>query len=107
MPNLEITEALLVHFNIAYNSALQSWRVLYTFVHNNSFGELFDILPKNFIFLKAFNSEFSYNLSYQLKYNISKMTRYSGQPRDQVFVKGYGFLSFTKKYGQKFWQRCK
>ena len=70
-------------------------------------GELFDILPKNFIFLKAFNSEFSYNLSYQIKYNISKMTRYSGQPRDQVFVKGYGFLSFTKKYGQKFWQRCK
>ena len=34
------------------------------------------------------------------------MTRYSGQPRDQVFVKGYGFLSFTKKYGQKYWQRC-
>ena len=65
-------------------------------------GELFDILPKNFIFLKAFNSEFSHNLSYQLTYNISKMTRYSGQPRDQVFVKGYGFLSFTKKYGQKF-----
>ena len=24
------------------------------------FGELLDILPKNFIFLKTFNSEFSY-----------------------------------------------
>ena len=24
------------------------------------------------------------------------MTRYSVQPRDQIFVKGYGFLSFVK-----------
>ena len=24
--------------------------------------------------------------------------RYSVQPRDQIFVKGYGFLSFAKKY---------
>ena len=24
------------------------------------------------------------------------MTRYSTEPRDQVFVKGYGFLSFGK-----------
>ena len=28
------------------------------------------------------------------------MTRCSGQPRDQVFVKGYGFLSFTKNMGR-------
>ena len=24
------------------------------------------------------------------------MTRYSVQPRDRIFVKGYGFLSFAK-----------
>ena len=46
------------------------------------------------------------------------MMRYSVQPRDEIFVKGYGFLSFAKnmvknidgnisknvsgKYGQKF-----
>ena len=28
------------------------------------------------------------------------MTRYSVQPRDQIFVKGYGFLSFTKNLGK-------
>ena len=28
------------------------------------------------------------------------MTRYSVQPRDRVFVKGYGFLSFTKNVGK-------
>ena len=33
--------------------------VLYTFVPNRSFGQLY-ISPKNFIFLERFNSEFLY-----------------------------------------------
>ena len=28
------------------------------------------------------------------------MTRYSVQPRDRTFVKGYGFLSFAKNMGK-------
>ena len=28
-----------------------------------------------------------------------KMVRYSVQPKDKIFVKGYRFLSFAKKYG--------
>ena len=28
------------------------------------------------------------------------MTHYSVQPRDQIFVKGYGFLSFAKNMGK-------
>ena len=28
------------------------------------------------------------------------MTRYAGQPRDRIFVKGSGFLSFTKNMGK-------
>ena len=32
----------------------------YTFVLNTLFGQLFDILSKNFIFLKTFNSEILY-----------------------------------------------
>ena len=35
-------------------------RVLYTFIPNKSFGQILDISPKSFIFLKLFNSEFSY-----------------------------------------------
>ena len=31
-----------------------------TFVPNKSFGQLFDILPKKNLYLKTFNSEFSY-----------------------------------------------
>ena len=33
---------------------------MYTFVPNKSFGKLLDISPENFIFLKTFDSEFSY-----------------------------------------------
>ena len=31
------------------------------------------------------------------------MTRYSVQPRDQIFVKGYGFSSFAKNMGKWAW----
>ena len=60
VPNLQITEAVLVHCNIANNGYQQDSRVLYTFALNKSFGQLLDILPPNFIFLKTFNSESSH-----------------------------------------------
>ena len=55
MPHLEITEVVLVHYNIVNNNYQQDSRVLYTFVPNKSFGELLDISPKKFIFLKCFD----------------------------------------------------
>ena len=58
--NLEITEVVLVHCNIANNNYQQNSRVLYTFVPNKLFGQFLDISPKNYIFLKTFDSEFSY-----------------------------------------------
>ena len=59
MPRLEIAEVILVHCNIVKNDYQQDSRVLYIFIHNKSFGQLLDISPKNFTFLKTFNSEFS------------------------------------------------
>ena len=56
-------EVVLIHCNIVNcNDYQQDSRVFYTFVPNKSFGQLLDILtlPKNWIFLKIFNSEFSY-----------------------------------------------
>ena len=35
-------------------------RVMYTFVPHKSFGQALGISPENFIFLKSFDSEFSY-----------------------------------------------
>ena len=60
MPHLEITEVVLVHCNIIHNDYQHDSGVLYTFVLNKSFDQLLDISPKNFIFLKTFNSELSY-----------------------------------------------
>ena len=60
MPYLEITEVVLIRFNVVNNSYQKSSRVLYTFVPNKSFSQLLDISPKNFIFLKMLDSEISY-----------------------------------------------
>ena len=60
VPHLEITEMILVQCNIVKNDYEQDSGVLYTFVPNKSFGQLLDISPKKFIYLKTFNSEFSY-----------------------------------------------
>ena len=57
---LEITEVILIHCNIANNDYQHKSRILYTFIPNKLFGQLLDIWPKSFIFLKTFNSEFSY-----------------------------------------------
>ena len=58
VPYLEITEVVLVHCNIVNNDYQQDSRVLYTFVRNKLFGQLLDISPKNFIFLKIFIQNF-------------------------------------------------
>ena len=58
MARLDITEVVLIHCNIVNNDYQQHSRVLYKFVPNRLFGQLLDISPENFIFLKTFDSEF-------------------------------------------------
>ena len=60
IPHLEITEVVSVQCNIVNNDYQHDSWASYTFVSNKSFGQLLDILPKHFIFLKIFNSKFSY-----------------------------------------------
>ena len=52
VPHLETTKVVLVHCNIVNNDYQQDSRVLDTFVPNNSFSRLLDILSKHFIFVK-------------------------------------------------------
>ena len=59
MPNLEITEVVLVHCNMVNNDYQQDSRVPHTFVPNKSFGSLLDICRSNHFFLKTFNSEYN------------------------------------------------
>ena len=61
VPHLETTKVVLIHWNIVNSDYEQNSRVLYTFVPNRSYGQLLDISSKNFIFLKTFTSEISYN----------------------------------------------
>ena len=60
LPHLEVMEVVLIHCNIVDGDYQQDSRVLYNFVPNKSFGQLLNVSPKTFIFLKTFNSEFSY-----------------------------------------------
>ena len=56
--DIEVAEAVLVHYSIVNNVYQQDSRVLYTFVPNKPFVSLLQISPKNHIFLKTFNSKF-------------------------------------------------
>ena len=54
VPHLDITEVVLVHWNIVNNDYEHDLRVVYTFVPNRSFSQLLNISPKNFIFFYIF-----------------------------------------------------
>ena len=58
LPHLEITEVVLIHWDIVNNDYQQDSRVLHTFVPNKPFGSLLEISPTNHMFLKTFNSEY-------------------------------------------------
>ena len=61
VPQVEIMEVVLVHWNIVNNDYQEYSSVLYAFIPSKLFGQLLDISPKSFMFLKSFDSEFSYN----------------------------------------------
>ena len=61
IPHQEIMEVVVVvHCNIVNNNYQNNSRILYTFVRNKLFGQLLDIFPEDFIFLKTFKSDFLY-----------------------------------------------
>ena len=59
IPNLEITELVLIYCNIVNNSYQQNSWIFHIFVSNKSFGQLLNISPQKCRFLKTFDSEFS------------------------------------------------
>ena len=58
VPDLEITEVVLVSYDIINNDYQQDSTVLYMFVPNKPFGSFLEISPTNHIFLKTFDSEY-------------------------------------------------
>ena len=55
LSHLEVAEVVLIHCNSVNNNYRQDLRVLYRFVPRKLFGQLLDISPTNFIFLKISN----------------------------------------------------
>ena len=55
LSHLEVAEVVLIHCNSVNNNYWQDLRVLYRFVPRKLFGQLLDISPTNFIFLKISN----------------------------------------------------
>ena len=71
--HLEITEVVLVHCNFLNNDIYTIHESYIHFFPNKLFGKLLDISPKNFIFFKTFNSEFSYlNVWFTVNFYILK-----------------------------------
>ena len=60
VPHLEITGIVFVQCIIANNNYQHNSRALYTFFHNKLFVQFLDILPRSYMCLKTFKSEFSY-----------------------------------------------
>ena len=58
VPCLEITEGVLIHYNIVNNDDRQDLAALHKFVTNKSFSQLLNISPKNLVFLKTLTQSF-------------------------------------------------
>ena len=69
-PHLEITEVILVHWNIANNGYQHDLGVLYTFIPNKSFAQSLEILLKHF----------------KMHYTIER--------RERIIVKGYEVMDY-------------
>ena len=116
VPKLESVEVVLVHCNLVNNNYQQASKVLFTFVPNKQFGQLINIAPHSLTMLSTTNTEFLFiepwftdqnSEPFEIENNVNywadiiKM-RYSTGPRFQKYVKGYGFLSFARTFGDKY-----
>ena len=58
-PKLESVEVVLVHCNLFKNNYQHTSKVFFTFVPNNQFRQLMNILPHSLTMINTVNTEFS------------------------------------------------
>ena len=56
--NLEITEIVLVHYNIVNNGCQEGFKILLTFIPDKLFRQFIDTYAQSLIFLKIYDVEF-------------------------------------------------
>ena len=127
-PKLEPVEGVLVHCSLIKNDYQHTSKVLFTFLSNKQFGQLINVSPHSLTMMKTVNTEFSsvevwftnqVSKALEIEDNVNlthiiKM-RSSIEPKYRNYVKGYGFVSFSRKFGiwkkiswccNKNWNRC-
>ena len=60
VPKLESVYLVLVHCNVVNNNYQRASKLLFTFVPNKKYGQLFTVSPETLIMLKTVNTEFSF-----------------------------------------------
>ena len=68
-------------------------KVLFSFVPNKQFGELINISPHSLTMMNTVNTEFCY---------VEVLNLVSTETRFRKYVKGYAFLLFARKFGDKY-----
>ena len=118
VPKLETFGVVLVHCNLVKNDCQHTSKLLFTFIPNKQLGQLINISPHSLTMTNTVNTEFSSvevwftyqvskaletedNVNLELMIGIIKM-RYSTEQEYGKNVKGYGFLSFARKFGDKY-----
>ena len=59
-----------MHCNVVNNNYQQVSKVLFTFVHDKQFGQLFTIALRSLTMLKTADAEFSFSLKHVLQIKI-------------------------------------
>ena len=122
VPKLESVEVVLVHCNLVKNDYQHTSKVLFTFFPNIQFWQLINISPHFLTMMNTVNTEFfsaevwftdqaskafeivdrrqcQFDTSYWV--DIIKM-RHSAEPNFRKYAKRYGFLSFARKFCDKY-----
>ena len=116
VPKLESVEVVLVHCNLVNNNYQQASKVLFSFARNKQFDHLINISPHSLTILNIANTECSFidawftdqnSKQLEIEDNVNMTLiiikiRYSLEPRYRKYVEGYGFLSFSRKLGDKY-----
>ena len=77
IPKLEIVDIILMHCNVADNNYQQALKVLFIFVPDKQFWQLFPIAPHSLKMLKTTNSEYSFieiwfiDRPFEIEYNVN------------------------------------
>ena len=119
VPKLESVKVVLVYCNLVNKGYQKASKVLFTFAPNKQFGQLITISHHSLTMLKTTNAEFqsvelwftdqdNRLLQIEDSVNITLIlgrdykTEILNRRKFKKYVKGFSFLSFKRKFGDKY-----